>query len=418
MGGCYSTANHRGLALPKHKIPKDVGTKENGKAPNNAYIFKPTNGLPSEDLHQSPNYGPKGMKTRNAWTDSTAGGLPLAESLITPENVGLLNSELNDQSSKGVVPSDSGIGSIGSPQEEMVNKEPPKQEFTLCRSCRQKLRRISQGPCQQCGNFRIDASDSPVLMVEDTYCTCGPRLLGKQPTCRTHKSKTKLDPANRHSDFEGVALKSSLKKNRLTLVDGRRVCMSWKSTDSLDLSMSLCTCMDQAKSVASEIFGDDVSFRAPLAQFDSVDCRLDDRNSTNRDSLCDRVAGGGAVPIHRLSIYSEVMDLVDSIYKCDHITDAAGVNRHARPVHEKEEEENHLDNSEPSVHRAFSSGEYPHLQTKNTSVSSDNRMDSEILLRRWTDNKRDHISVSVSDADQDAFDETEKLLSEETTESR
>ena len=75
------------------------------------------------------------------------------------------------------------------------------------------------------------------------------------------------------------------------------------------MNSSMNTCMDRAKSEASDVFGDDVSFRAPLAQFDSVDKQLNNEPVENKE--CD-----AAFLASRMSIYSEILDLTDCICKC------------------------------------------------------------------------------------------------------
>ncbi|KAK7507272.1 hypothetical protein BaRGS_00001207 [Batillaria attramentaria] len=291
MGGCYSSASHKALTSPRHKQPQNGSLQQNGKSPGNASITDRNSNtnrvrVPCKDAL------PEEHHTKPA---------------VSPEEVVPSVFANDGEKVKGVAPSDSGIESIGSPQEESA-QEPVNHEFSLCQSCHQKLQRISRGSCHQCGNFRINSSELSALVSGDTYCTCGPRVAGRQSACRTHGLKGGNAPTHRHSDMLGLVLKSNLKKHGSGRGDAKRVRMSWKSADSLDMGATMNTCMDRAKSEASEIFGDDVSFRAPLAQFDSVDCQLDADDGVEANTV---FAGS------RMSIYSEILDLADCICKCD-----------------------------------------------------------------------------------------------------
>ncbi|XP_070185492.1 uncharacterized protein [Littorina saxatilis] len=293
MGGCYSSESKGALTSPRHKLPRDKPLRQSKKDPQ---YSSATNGSAPQD--------------EDLITASTK--VPLLAEPVTSPTQNSHHVKVNGVA-KGVVPSDSGIESLGSPTEESnpipgVESNPKPGEnkgFTLCRSCHSKLQRISRGPCNQCGNFRVDATELTAMVNNDTYCTCGPRQPGKQSTCRTH-GKGKASPLHRHSDIPTLVLKSSLRKE-LGRGDGKKVRMSWKSADSLDMNNVLNTCMDRAKSEASDVFGDDVSFKAPLAQFDSVEHQLN-----HKEDQCD-----AAFLASRMSIYSEILDLTDCICKCD-----------------------------------------------------------------------------------------------------
>lgn len=286
MGGCYSANGHHVLTS-RHLLPKSKKMKQNGSISADTEVV---NGINVDSLH----------------TDQTAGEEHRNLLLSLDNGVLSLNSG-NVQQRRHVVPSDSGIESIGSQQEELC-KAP--QNLTLCKSCQQKLQRISCGSCHKCGNIRVEGSDTIIstFLAANTYCTCGPRQLGRQSECSTHGTKGKILQTKRHSDIVGLALKSNLRKKGVwnQAKNGKRVRMSWKSDDSLNMGMSMTTCIDRAKSEASEIFGDDVSFCAPLAQFDSVDDKLD-TDDVNFPDMHES----------KMSIYSEILDLADCICKCD-----------------------------------------------------------------------------------------------------
>lgn len=314
MGGCFSADSHRALASPMHKKPKDKGAKHNGEvsyysplanggAHHHEDLIKDNSSIPLSTDSVVPTFHsyPTGAIQEGKGVVSTDSVVPTFHSYPT----GAI------EEGKGVAPSDSGIESLGSPQEESNPAKPVENiEFTLCQACHHKLQRISRGSCHQCGNFRLDTSELSAFVNADTYCTCGPRQPGRQLTCRTHGIRGKTVPTQRHSDVTGMVLKSSLKKHDCGRGDVKQVRMSWRSVDSLDMNRSMNTCMDRARSEASDVFGDDVSFRAPLAQFDSVDKQLNDE--AVGDEECD-----ASFLASRMSIYSEILDLADCICKCD-----------------------------------------------------------------------------------------------------
>ncbi|XP_046560888.1 uncharacterized protein LOC124269887 [Haliotis rubra] len=179
---------------------------------------------------------------------------------------------------KGVVPSDSGIESLGPSTDE-------SQDDT-CKKCNHRYQRQSQTSCQHCGQIQLKSS--PCKSEPDTYCSCGPRnarlhAWQKNLICKTHPHSPKM---YRHSDI--IEVKSSLRRGRRRIPE-RRSQFSCKSSDSLDYAGAMLTSMDNAKSVVSEIFGDDVSLRAPLAAFDSVDCQLDSEDASRRERTVSQV---------------------------------------------------------------------------------------------------------------------------------
>ncbi|XP_041362925.1 uncharacterized protein LOC121378707 [Gigantopelta aegis] len=273
MGGCYSAAGDHAAYYPKHKLPKENRSKPNSKL------------LKQESRSYSPDNSTDEVED-NQCSDGTLSGDRKHET----KN------------------SDSGIGSLGS----STDKDGPAFEEKLdevCDRCQQKLLRDSRTSCEVCGEitfrkstlFNHPPSSAAAL---STYCSCGPRHAAwqrlKPTTCSTHINSPKT---YRHSDIAG--LKSSLKKlpNRQP---HRQNHLSWKSTDSLDYVASMYTSMDHAKSEASDIFRDDVSFRAPLAAFDSVDDHLE-------LSISDVYRAGS----YRTNTQTEIQHLADSICRCE-----------------------------------------------------------------------------------------------------
>ena len=269
MGGCYSAAGDHTVYYPKHKLPRENQTKQNGRVLRQEHYPCGTENSTDEvdDNHCSD---------------------------------GLLHSDRKHETKN----SDSGIGSLGSSTE----KDGPAFEEKLdevCNRCQQKLLRDSRTACEDCGEITFKKSAIiPRSVVQPTYCSCGPRHAAwhrsKPNSCSTHISSPK---SYRNSDI--VGLKSSLKKlpNRQPL---RQNHLSWKSSDSLDYVASMYTTMDHAKSEASEIFRDDVSFRAPLAAFDSVD-----------DHLEYSVSEVYRADTFRTNTETEIQNLADSICRCE-----------------------------------------------------------------------------------------------------
>ncbi|XP_076458673.1 uncharacterized protein LOC143292362 [Babylonia areolata] len=291
MGGCYSSDSETAVMSPRHKLPADRWPGHGEKGLQYAPL---TNG---DSQHQEDQILEEGITPLTANTPP-----PAADLQHLPENV---------EKATGVAPSDSGIESIG-PVTEDPNCEPlGKKDLSLCRSCHNKLKRLSRGSCQQCGQFQLDTSELSLLVPGNTYCMCsGHRQAGQQSACLRHGTGSPVSYSpKRHSDIPTRLLKSNLKKQGQERGEGKHVRMSWKSADSLDLHTSMYTCMDRAKSEASDVFGDDVSFRAPLAQFDSVENQLDTENVDHED--------GDVFFTSRMSIYSEILELADSICHCD-----------------------------------------------------------------------------------------------------
>lgn len=119
-----------------------------------------------------------------------------------------------------VAPSDSGIESIGTVQEDGPDQQGTQlgeevSELQLRRKdyhnkttvasgngeesdnssgdetsgyLSRQLQRLSRGSCHKCGNFKLDDSALTALLA-DTYCLCGPRRAGRpsvNPHCQTH----------------------------------------------------------------------------------------------------------------------------------------------------------------------------------------------------------------------------------------
>ncbi|XP_060083591.1 uncharacterized protein LOC132562834 [Ylistrum balloti] len=219
MGACYSKSGHDALETPNQKQPHPRHHK-NGVAVRYSSPAAQTS-LPNS--HKS-----NGGVAQNAEEDKEGEG-----------KKAVVNSGV------GVAPSDSGIESLSpSEAEERIgshttNSEGKDSGTELCREV------------DQC------AYDPP---------TAWHSVQTRRGECRTQiSSPSKL--ANRKSDI--VILKPSLKKAGEK--SDKKYRLSWKSTDSLDWTGTLLTSLDRCQSEASEFGGDDLSIRAPLAEFDSID---------------------------------------------------------------------------------------------------------------------------------------------------
>ncbi|XP_033735308.1 uncharacterized protein LOC117323889 isoform X2 [Pecten maximus] len=219
MGACYSKSGHDALETPNQKHPHPRHHK-NGVAVKIEYSL------------------PAGQ-AEDILPDKSNGGVTENKEEETEGKKALVNSGV------GVAPSDSGIESLSpSEGEERLGNHTPSSESKDC------------GDTDFCERVNL------------THCACDPpqawhNVHTRHGECRTSPSKL----ANRKSDI--VILKPSLKKKGEK--SDKKYRLSWKSTDSLDWTGTLLTSLDRCQSEASEFGGDDLSIRAPLAEFDSID---------------------------------------------------------------------------------------------------------------------------------------------------
>ncbi|XP_069123438.1 uncharacterized protein [Argopecten irradians] len=216
MGACYSKSGHDALETPNQKHPHPRRHK-NGVAVKIEYsssVGQIEDALPDSHKHNG------GVTSENKEEES--------EEKKTQVNSGV-----------GVAPSDSGIESLSpSEGEERLGSHTPSSE----------------------GKDSTDLCER----VNLSHCACDPpKSFIRHGECRTSPSKL----ANRKSDI--IILKPSLKKRGEK--SDKKYRLSWKSTDSLDWTGTLFTSLDRCQSEASEFGGDDLSIRAPLAEFDSID---------------------------------------------------------------------------------------------------------------------------------------------------
>ncbi|KAK6170243.1 hypothetical protein SNE40_018682 [Patella caerulea] len=278
MGGCYSTASNEAVQSPKHKLPRDRPVdRTNGKLEKEVQAYG-GNFTPEEE-----------------------------EILLQTKSVGT-NCEEDDNVEKRVVPSDSGIESLAPNSIKDENESPSRTESYLNDVNEEESWYNQTTDCNICKDTtKTDHTDCAKESTGDvqiqTYCSCGPRHAGKSTwqsnstsICKTHMNSPK---SKRNSDIAG--LKSSF-RDFMRKTD-KKVRLSWKSSDSLDINKQMTTHLDRTKSEASEIFKDDISFCAPLAKFDSVDYSLDRQNSKNR--------------ISTLSTTSEIEALARDICNCE-----------------------------------------------------------------------------------------------------
>lgn len=252
MGACYSKQGHNATLSPKHRSNPPKHHKNGGVPIKIEY----TPVRPQEDdrisiLHKDDvNSSPEG-----------------------PDLVTADKAESDYEDKGGVAPSDSGIESLAA-NDNVIGHSDNISSHSPEREC-------SPSP-HQC--------DLNKDKTGETYCTCGPRGACKQQwnlnhgECKTHINTSQFQP-KRNSEI--IILKPSLKRKGQK--SERNLRLSWKSTDSLDWTGTFVTCMDRSRSEVSDIFCDDISICAPLAQFDSIDFLGSTGLLSNksRDSLVD-----------------------------------------------------------------------------------------------------------------------------------
>lgn len=196
---------------------------------------------------------------------------------------------------RGVAPSDSGIESIGTAPEECLERgtfKPDPDELT------KKLERLSRGSCSKCGNFKLDDSAFTALLA-NTYCSCGPRQPGKpsmNPHCQTHGQKKQIS-------LDKNGLKSSL-KNPCVAQKDKNLRISIRSAESLDVALTLLSSAEKSRYDISDKCVEEYELaQAPLAHFDSIDTVLNDTANKSKQK--------------RRSLLSEILDITDSICRCD-----------------------------------------------------------------------------------------------------
>ena len=117
---------------------------------------------------------------------------------------------------------------------------------------------------------------------DDTKCACCRLSLhGESPILSSY---TKPLLSKRNSEI--INLKPSLKKSGQSKSD-RKLRLSWKSNTSLDWTDTLYNSLDRYRSEASDMFSDELSIHAPLAQFDSLDFLASDPARKDRRSIID-----------------------------------------------------------------------------------------------------------------------------------
>ena len=284
MGGCYSCASHKALASPLSKQPRDRWIRLSRKG---SYRTSNKNAEHSQ-----------GRLKRNSNASAE-------DAIIKRDRLAVLGQHVPEEVSeeRGVVPSDSGVESLGCPQEDHVILEADgSKSFTLCRSCHQKLKRLTWSSCHQCDKFRIDPEELSAL-VNDTYCTCGPRQHGKPSSCKTHSHRSRTVSAvspHKSSSSTIAEITSDQNKRQGNHQYARISRQSPRGMDSLNC--------DGDKN-RSDIHSD-VSYHAPLAAGESADDQLDDPVKGNSQCPAAFLASG-------MNLYSEILREVDCICKCD-----------------------------------------------------------------------------------------------------
>ncbi|KAL5019515.1 hypothetical protein ScPMuIL_002407 [Solemya velum] len=284
MGACYSKAGHDFSIISRHKAPKDKNknpSNGNGK-PSGVKKERIRNGSLTLNFPVSCSNGVKEQTdTRDSDSDVCSlcklGGNEDRDSDVC-SLCKLGGNEDRDSESRvssphgedNVVTSDSGIGSFLPPEESLepietaitpVDEIDSKTDCELSDDTVWKLRTdITNGESylsSPCGNDRA-------------------KWLHKAGECKTHL----LSPqSKRNSDV--IIIKRG--KNRNSKSD-QKLRLSLNSTDSLDWTQLLTTSLDRTQSQASEMFYDELSIHAPLAQFDSIDFLLSNTDLLSKNS--------------------------------------------------------------------------------------------------------------------------------------
>ncbi|GFS09604.1 hypothetical protein ElyMa_006626300 [Elysia marginata] len=270
-----------------------------------------------------------------------------------------------------VAPSDSGIESIGTVQEDGQDQQMshlPSVETVGVKLRRKdhktaavgraeesdsssgdetsvylsrQLQRLSRGSCHKCGNFKLDDSALTALLA-DSYCICGPRRAGRpsiNPQCQTHGLRHQRSTTVQVDTMEkGVVYSSTEDQPSTDKIPKLSLCsnfteMNKKSIENLPRKSSL------KKGLSSELLGEGRSLRvsikseddsavvSALAHKNSFDDVFEDESGgdgesnqafwANSGSIDKNLDGFSLLAQHRKSLLSEILDITDSICHCD-----------------------------------------------------------------------------------------------------
>ena len=254
MGTCTSKDGHDAWDTPQHKKP---------------HSKKHKNGQLAIHIEYSPTHDHEIPDKLSCFGDDED------ETGKENENEGKIKDTVNEKpvrvvplitSNIGVAPSDSGIESLSPSEIDHVEKPvlfiDEDNEKTLTASVATNDCRFSS-PGDDCLNISLRSHET------SNQCSCdsdGPWKLRQNSHGECHSQNS--SPSKRFSDI--IVLKSRLKQ-KSDKTNDRMYRLSMKSTDSLDWTATLLTSLDRCHSEASDMFGDDLSIRAPLAEFDSLD---------------------------------------------------------------------------------------------------------------------------------------------------
>lgn len=159
---------------------------------------------------------------------------------------------------KGVSASDSGIESIGPSQESTPQSNPDASKSRTCNHT-QKARLATSGSVgSQLDKNRSSLSSLPFKSA---------KMVAAQDSCPNCSSKNGSPKTLRVDSGKGLRKRRS--GNRLSR-------FSWKSADSIEWMTNWVTSIDRSRSETSDLFSDDISLHAPLADFDSIDLPFED----------------------------------------------------------------------------------------------------------------------------------------------
>ncbi|RUS76846.1 hypothetical protein EGW08_015379 [Elysia chlorotica] len=358
MGTCYSKSGAGASLSPPENAPrarKRLSWRMKRRDREGSSISREgdfASGLPDSSPH----------KTK----DLTAANVNSAEAdplLAEKQADGREGKAENSSLQATVAPSDSGIESIGTTQEdsqdqrgshqveEIVELKMRRKDTKITESARaeesdsssdnetsvylsRQLQRLSRGSCHKCGNFKLDDSALTALLA-DSYCICGPRRAGRpsvNPECQTHglrhqrsnlSSQVDSMPGNEYNSgdhmgsvetsiistqspvvkcSENVPRKSSLKKRLSFECVEDRTSLSMRGSLKTEYEPVL-NCTDSFDDVFEDEAGEDRESNADLR--------------THLGSLEKSLEKFPLSAHKRKSLLSEILDITDSICRCD-----------------------------------------------------------------------------------------------------
>ena len=361
MGACYSKSGATASLTPPEKAPK-----------TRRRLSWRSKRRDRDDSSVSKELGSQVGFSESPARDLASELTPVEADPLLVEN---LNGETGHKDEDSplqarVAPSDSGIESIGTTQEECQDQRGAHQgEETVELKLRKRengataraneedsdsssgdetsaylsrqLQRLSRGSCHKCGNFKLDDSAINALLA-DSYCICGPRRAGRpsvNPQCQTHGLRQQRSTISYQEDSGAMDGDDGIR-------DGLGSVETSKVPVDNDLRGSNRVIVETVprksslkKGMSSEVLGGGRSLRVSLKSLDETaklsasNCKnnfddvFEDEIHDERDSSktvwthygsLEKSLENFSLPTHqRRSLLSEILDITDSICRCD-----------------------------------------------------------------------------------------------------